>query len=315
MASSSESVGGVAAGKVYLVGAGPGGMGLLTLRALEVLCSADVILYDRLVPMDIVKLAKPGAELRNVGKEGTASTEKMKVQQDDIGVQLVDLAKKGCSVCRLKGGDPMIFARIGEEMEACASGGVPFEVVPAVTAALAGAADAWVPLTYRKQATEVRILTMNPSATKDPAFDWNQFVAPNVTFCLYMGLAVLPTVSEKLVAAGVPSDRPMAIVDRASLGASQTVSGTVGSLPSLTAARTDLTGPAMVILGDVVAIRDRLSGSAGASPQTIPTTPKQALSASLTSMSQEDLISLKAEIDTLLNSPTRPKRNADEMAA
>lgn len=246
-------------GIVYLVGAGPGAVGMLTVRAVEVICSCDTVLHDRLVPREIVRLAKPSAEVRYVGKDGGVNTEKMKEQQDDIGVQLVELASRGLSVCRLKGGDPMIFGRVGEEMEQLALAGVPYEIVPAVTAALAAGADAGVPLTFRNMATSLRVHTMNSSTTRDEHFDWAQFATPSTTYALYMGLSALPQACTRMIAAGVPDDTPMAVVDRASLPGMQVVSGTVKTLPDAVQGRRDLEGPAMVLLGPVVALRERLA--------------------------------------------------------
>merc|ERR1719203_831859 len=156
----------------------------------------------------------------------------------------------------------MIYGRVGEEMQELASAGVPYEVVPAVTAALSAAADARIPLTYRKLATSLRFLTMNGATTRDEQFDWGQFLAPSTTYALYMGLSALESVCQRLEAVGVPAERPMAVVDRASLPAMQVVVGTVRSLPSMVKGHKGLEGPALVLLGDVVALREQLAGPA-----------------------------------------------------
>jgi len=247
-------------GAVYLVGAGPGGLGTLTLRALEVIASCNAVLHDRLVDPEIVRLASPSAEVRYVGKEGNVNTAKMKEQQDDIGSQLVALATQGLSVCRLKGGDPMIYGRVGEEMEQLALAGIPYEIVPAVTAALAAGADARVPLTFRNLATSFRIYTMNATTTRDAEFDWAQFAATSTTYALYMGLSALPEVCKQMMAAGVSGGTPMAVVDRAARPTVQVVSGTVETLPDAVQGRSDLEGPALVFLGSVVGLRERLQG-------------------------------------------------------
>lgn len=308
----------VSGGTVYLVGAGPGAVGLLTLRAAEVLCACDVVLHDRLVPMEVVRLAKASAEVRYVGKEGNVNSEAMKVQQDDISGQLVQLARKGLSVCRLKGGDPMIYGRVGEEMEELAAAGVPFEIVPGVTAALAAGADARVPLTFRKVATSLRILTMNPSTLRDASFDWAQFAAPATTFVLYMGLSSLGSVCEGLLQrGGVSAETPMAVVDRASMPSTQTVVGTVGTLPEAVRGRADLEGPALVLLGEVVALRHRLQG--------VPSPPRRAslgaedaayvaATAALPACGEEGLRRLRARIDELLASSTRTTGEAGDHA-
>jgi len=302
----------IAPGVVYLVGAGPGAVGLLTVRAVQVICNADAVLHDRLVPSEVVALAKQSAEVRYVGKDGDVSTDKMKGQQDSISAQLVALAQRGLSVCRLKGGDPMIFGRAGEEMEELAAAGVPYEVVPGVTAALAAAADARIPLTFRNVSMALRVHTMNPTTTRDPNFDWSQFAAASTTYALYMGLSALQSVCEKMIAAGVPGPTPMAVVDRASLAAMQVVAGTVATLPGLVAGRVGLEGPALVLLGDVVALRDRLiskpsppPGSSGAKHATVLV--------ALPQLSDAELVAARARIDELLarRSETLPMATED----
>merc|ERR1740121_3315397 len=187
-------------------------------------------------------------------------------------------------------------------MEECAVAGVPYEIVPAATAALAAGADARVPLTFRKLATSVRILTMNGATIKDERFDWQQFVAPATTYALYMGLSALAGVCERLLAVGVPAERPMAIVDRASMPSMQVVVGTVGTLPSSVEGRSDLEGPAMVLLGDVVSLRDRLAGTArpAVQPQAVDPSYAAALAA-LPAISDEGLEKLRDKIDGLLS--------------
>jgi len=289
----------VTAGVVYLVGAGPGAVGLLTVRAVEVLSSCDVVLHDRLVPLEVVKLAKASAEVQYVGKDAGVKTDKMKKHQDDISQQMVELAKQGKAVCRLKGGDPMIYGRAGEEMETLASAGVPYEVVPAVTAALAASADAKAPLTFRNAATSVRFHTMNSTTTSDEKFDWSQFSAPMTTYALYMGLNVLGGVCEKMKAAGVCGSTPMAVVDRASLPCMQVVAGTVDTLPTAVEGRSDLEGPAIVLLGAVVGLQSRLHA---------PSPPKQpsadaALAvalAALPSLGESALKQVRSRVDELL---------------
>ncbi|CAJ1339828.1 unnamed protein product [Effrenium voratum] len=299
----------VAPGCVYLVGAGPGSVGLLTLRALEVLRSCDVVLHDRLVPQEVVDLAKPGAEVRYVGKGTTDSTAKMKQQQDDISGQLVALAKTGKSVCRLKGGDPMIFGRVGEEMEELSAGEVPFEIVPAVTACLAAGADARIPLTFRNCATALRVQTMNPSTIKDEKFDWSQFAVPGTTFALYMGLSVVEGVAAKMMAAGVAPATPMALVDRASLPEMQVVTGTVETLPAAVKGRTDLPGPALILLGEVVALRERIAGLRPPAASR-PETSLASLMPSVASLSDEQLRQLGQHVGEMLSQ--RAKRKCPE---
>ncbi|CAK9091246.1 Siroheme synthase [Includes: Uroporphyrinogen-III C-methyltransferase (Urogen III methylase) (SUMT) (Uroporphyrinogen III methylase) (UROM) [Durusdinium trenchii] len=301
----------VMAGCVYLVGAGPGSVDLLTLRALEVLRSCDVVLHDRLVPPEVVRLAKPTATVTYVGKGTDVSTAKMKVQQDDISSQLVALAKEGKSVCRLKGGDPSIFGRVGEEMEELCAGEVPFEVVPAVTACLAASADARVPLTFRNCATAVRVQTMNPSTIKDERFDWSQFAAPGTTFALYMGLNVVEGVTQKMLCAGVAPGTPMALVDRASLPEMQVVAGTVETLPELVKERSDLPGPALILMGEVVGLRERIAGLRA----PVPTLGQPAIAsvlAQLPSLSDDELRQLQQEVE---ETRQQRKRKREELEA
>lgn len=308
----SGSVGSVHPGCVYLVGAGPGSVELLTLRALEVLRSCDVVLYDRLVPDEVVALAKPTAEVRYVGKGTDVSTAKMKVQQDDISGQLVALAKEGKAVCRLKGGDPSIFGRVGEEMEELSAGEIPFEVVPAVTACLAASADARVPLTFRNCATALRVQTMNPSTIRDERFDWAQFAAPSTTFALYMGLNVVEGVTQKMIAAGVSPATPMVLVDRASLPDMQVVVGTVETLTTMVKGRTDLPGPALIIMGEVVGMRERIAGlRAPRAPKMRPALAS--ILSGLPSLSDDELKELQMQAGELLNA--RAKRKLAEASS
>ncbi|CAE7247880.1 cysG [Symbiodinium natans] len=165
----------------------------------------------------------------------------------------------------------MIFGRAGEEMEELAAAGVPYEVVPAVTACLAAGADARIPLTFRNCATSLRVHTMNPSTIKDERFDWSQFGAPSATFALYMGLNVVESVTQKMMAAGVSGAMPMALVDRASLPEMQVVTGTVATLAAAVRDRKDLPGPALILMGEVVGLRDRVAGSLP--PPSSPTQP------------------------------------------
>jgi len=299
----------VTPGCAYLVGAGPGGLGCLTVRAVQVLSGCDVVLYDRLVPQEVVRLAGPSAEVRYVGKEGNVDTDKMKVHQDEISGQIAKLAREGKSVCRLKGGDPMIFGRVGEEMEELVNAGVPFEIVPAVTACLAAAADARVPLTFRNASRSLRILTMNPTTTKDANFDWSQFTAPSTTYALYMGLSAISIVCENMMAAGVPGSTPMAVVDRASTPHVQVVAGTVDSLPAAVQGRTDLPGPALVLLGEVVGLRERLGGTSPPAPPEVAGSGAAlacAMSA-LPAMDDDALLALRGRMDEVLAARRRAR--------
>src|SRR5213079_1769575 len=186
-------------GTVYLVGAGPGDPGLVTRRALELVRAADVIVYDRLIPAGLVAEARPDADLRYAGKEPG----KPSMEQDAINALLVELGQAGKSVVRLKGGDPFVFGRGGEEAQALAAAGVPFEVVPAVTSGIAAPAYAGIPLTHRDEASAVAFITGHEDPAKpESAIDWNALARFPGTLVFYMGVKQLPVIAEKLIEAG-----------------------------------------------------------------------------------------------------------------
>src|SRR5919202_2170816 len=197
-------------GTVYLVGAGPGDPGLMTRRALELVAEADAILYDRLVPAGALDGARPEADLRYVGKRPGAPS----VPQEEINRTLVELARAGRSVVRLKGGDPFVFGRGGEEAQALADAGVPFEVVPAVTAGVAAPAYAGIPVTHRDDASAVAFITGHEDPAKpESALDWEALARFPGTLVLYMGVRNLDEIARRLTAAGRPADEPVAVVE------------------------------------------------------------------------------------------------------
>src|SRR6187431_2169774 len=190
---------GVTGGIVYLVGAGPGDPGLMTRRALELIASADAILYDRLIPAGALDGARPDAELVYVGKEPGAAA----LSQEETNELLVELGRAGRRVVRLKGGDPFVFGRGGEEAEALAAAGVAFEVVPGVTAGVAAAAYAGIPVTHREAASAVAFVTGHEDPDKDDsALDWSALGRFPGTLVFYMGIKKLPLIAERLTAAG-----------------------------------------------------------------------------------------------------------------
>jgi uroporphyrin-III C-methyltransferase/precorrin-2 dehydrogenase/sirohydrochlorin ferrochelatase len=239
-------------GEVVLVGAGPGDPGLLTLRALRALQNADVVLYDRLVSEDIVDLARRDAERIYVGKAAGSAH----VSQEGINDLLVKLAQQGKRVCRLKGGDPFIFGRGGEELEALAAAGIRFEVVPGVTAAAGCAAYAGIPLTHRDYAQSLTFVTGHCKGETDKV-DWDLLARPGQTVVFYMGLGHLENILAKLREGGVPADRAAAIIEQGTRSAQRVVTGTLADLAHK-AAEALIQSPALLIVGEVTRLHDSL---------------------------------------------------------
>jgi len=239
-------------GEVYLVGAGPGDPDLLTFRALRLMQKADVVLYDRLTDEGVMNLVRREAERIYVGKQ----PDDHELPQTEISALLVKLAKEGRRVLRLKGGDPFMFGRGGEEIEALAAEGIPFQVCPGVTAAIGAAAYAGIPLTHRDHAQSCVFVTGHGKDGKI-ALDWGVLLQPRQTVAIYMGLRNLEALTREFIAHGADADLPAAIVDSATRAAQRVVVGTLGTLAAK-AAKAKLTGPAIIIIGTVVTLRDKL---------------------------------------------------------
>jgi uroporphyrin-III C-methyltransferase len=249
---------GAAAGKVWLVGAGPGDPDLLTVKALRLLQSADVVVHDRLTPPELLVLARPDARLIDVGKRKSRHT----LPQDDINQLLVALAREGLKVVRLKGGDPFVFGRGGEELLALRQAGVEAEVVPGVTAALAAAADAGVPLTHRGLAQAVTFVTGHAAVKEgeagepelaEPNLDWPVLSRPNHTLVVYMGVTTAGMLAARLIGAGRDASTPVLIVENASRADERRVLTRLAELPKAAAG---LDGPALLVIGEVAALAE-----------------------------------------------------------
>lgn len=239
----------VAPGEVWLVGAGPGDPELLTLKALRVLQAADVVVHDRLTPQPILDLARPDARMIDVGKRKSRHT----LPQDDINKLLVALALEGLNVVRLKGGDPFMFGRGGEELQACRAAGVAAHVAPGVTSALAAAAGAGAPLTHRGLAQSVTFVTGHAASGQAPDLDWTGLARGNQTVVVYMGLSTAPMIAGRLIEAGRAASTPVLVVENASLADERRIVATLGALPE---AVEGLDGPAILVIGEVAALAD-----------------------------------------------------------
>jgi uroporphyrinogen III methyltransferase/synthase len=241
-------------GVVYLVGAGPGDPGLLTARALELIASADAILHDRLIPAEALAGAREEAELLYVGKEpGDAS-----VPQDQIEAKLVELAEAGKSVVRLKGGDPFVFGRGGEEAEALVDAGIPFEVVPGITAGIAAPAYAGIPVTHRDEASAVAFVTGHEDPAKEAsALDWEALARFPGTLVLYMGVKRLDEIARALISEGRAPGEPAAVVERGTLPDQRVVTAPLAEIAA-TAAEQGIKPPAVTVIGPAARRRDSL---------------------------------------------------------
>ncbi|MEM7195462.1 MAG: siroheme synthase CysG [Pseudomonadota bacterium] len=240
-------------GEVYLIGAGPGDPDLLTLRAFRLLQKADVVIHDRLVSDAILQLIDEDVERLYVGKQRSNHS----VPQDGINQLLVEYAQTGKRVARLKGGDPFVFGRGGEEIEELAAHGIPFQVIPGVTAAVGCSSYAGIPLTHRDHAQSVRFVT---GQTKDGKInlDWRELTVPDQTLVFYMGLNGIAEICQQLVFHGLADETPAAVVEKGTQLDQRVFTGTLASLPDI-AAKAAVESPSLIIVGSVVSLHHKLA--------------------------------------------------------
>ncbi len=241
--------------KVYLIGAGPGDPGLFTLKGKDILSKADVVVYDYLANSELLRFARVNAERIYVGKKGGDHT----LSQDGINQLIIDKAKEGKVVARLKGGDPYMFGRGGEEAEELLAAGVPFEVVPGVTSGIAGPAYAGIPLTHRAHSSSVCFATGHEDPTKpDTAHNWKALAESASTLVFYMGMKNLPDISQKLITAGMKADTPAALVRWGTTARHRSLVSTLGNLPK-DAKLHDFSAPSLIVIGGVVSLHKELN--------------------------------------------------------
>ncbi len=241
---------------VTLVGAGPGDPELLTVKAARAIAAARIVLYDHLVSRPVLELVPPGADLVYVGKESAHHT----MPQEGIIELMLRLARSGRPVLRLKGGDPYVFGRGGEEAQALAEAGVPFEVIPGISAAQGAAASAGIPLTHRDHAARVLWVTghLRAGTTDTLDLDWPVLARAGQTLVVYMGVASLSVLSAQLIHHGLDPKTPAAVIERATLPGQRTLVGTVQSLPAL-AREHRVSAPALIMIGGVVSLHKVLA--------------------------------------------------------
>jgi uroporphyrin-III C-methyltransferase len=265
-------------GKVYLVGAGPGDPELLTLKALRLLRTAEAVLHDDLVAPEILNLISPAAQVHNVGKR----CGKKKILQSEINHLMAALAASGLRVVRLKGGDPLIFGRAGEELEALRAANISYEIVPGVTSAMGAAASVQIPLTHRRASSALVLLTAHYASDNETA-TWNKLAASGATLVIYMPGQNYSDIAARLKAADLPSDTPCAIVSRATTQHQRTHITTVGGLQRAP----QLAAPTLLVVGEVVRFADPVALSQDFIVPTVQANSDSAVLASLPNFSTQ----------------------------
>lgn len=241
-------------GKVYLVGAGPGDPDLITVKGLRCLQNADVILYDRLVNPELLKHAKEGVQLVYCGKLPNYHT----MKQETINHFLVKYAKKGLKVVRLKGGDPFVFGRGGEEAEECRNHDVPFEIVPGITAGIAVSAYAGIPVTHRTLSKSFAFITGHQAGDVAAEHQWSHLVNGVDTICVYMGVSQLPVIIKHLIENGKSPRTPIALIQWGTLSDQRIVAGTLESIEEMVK-EAKVSNPSMIVIGEVVRLHKKLN--------------------------------------------------------
>ncbi|SFI96911.1 MULTISPECIES: uroporphyrinogen-III C-methyltransferase [unclassified Bacillus (in: firmicutes)] len=240
-------------GKVYIVGAGPGDPELISVKGVKCIRQADVILYDRLVNKELLSYAKPEADLIYCGKLPNYHT----MKQETIHAFLVKYAKKGKIVTRLKGGDPFVFGRGGEEAEALVKHNIPFEVVPGITAGIAASAYAGIPVTHREASTSFAVVTGHRKEGAEEEVKWENLAKGVDTLAVYMGVSNLPYICEQLLKYGKSEHTPVAMIEWGTTVSQRTITGTLGSIVSV-AEDERIQNPSMIIIGEVVRFREKI---------------------------------------------------------
>lgn len=245
-------------GKVYLVGAGPGDPGLMTVRGLQLLRSAQVVVYDQLVNPALLEEVSPDAQRIFVGKQAGRHS----IAQGEINEVLVNYALQGYLVVRLKGGDPFVFGRGGEEAEILHEAGIPFEIVPGISSAIAAPAYAGIPLTHRKYASSLAVVTGHEALKSKLSVDWAKLSTAVDTLVILMGLHNLRHIVAQLIEHGRAADTPVAVIHRGTTAAQQTVVGTLADIVDKSAG---MKAPALIVVGEVVTLKDKLDWFVAAS--------------------------------------------------
>lgn len=240
-------------GKVYIVGAGPGDVDLITVKGLRCIQEADVILYDRLINKELLSYAKKGAQLIYCGKRPNRHA----MIQDHINFSLVQYAKQGKVVTRLKGGDPFVFGRGAEEAETLASNDIPFEIVPGITSGIAAPAYAGIPVTHRDLGSSFAVVTGHMREGKDDSIKWDSLAKGIDTLAIYMGVGNLPYIRKQLITHGRDPQTPVAVIHLGTFREQVTVTGTLSTIEDVVK-ENDIQNPSMIIVGEVVKVRDKI---------------------------------------------------------